>query len=215
MDSGFTDYAATLTQFTTMVLIRNGRNWFAYVERDPINKIDLWGLETVVMSQDIPLSQSVHLFIAQQDESTGAISTISLHPERGALAGLLTILVPGDRYTVSPTSTPDTPAELDAAQAFFVGDDLPRGFQYQCTPLTPVGLTQQEFDLAVRDAAGTYPFEDRPYEGWSGPNSNTYIDDIIEASGSRLPDIVGAQAQNWGEIDGVSGAAPYCRGTDH
>jgi RHS repeat-associated protein len=43
-DYGFRDYAASFARFTTMDPVRDGRNWFAYVEGDPINKIDLWGL---------------------------------------------------------------------------------------------------------------------------------------------------------------------------
>ncbi len=43
-DYGFRDYAASLARFTTMDPVRDGRNWFAYVEGDPVNKVDLWGL---------------------------------------------------------------------------------------------------------------------------------------------------------------------------
>jgi RHS repeat-associated protein len=42
---GYRDYAPEVAQFTTIDPIRDGRNWFAYVNNDPINWVDLWGLE--------------------------------------------------------------------------------------------------------------------------------------------------------------------------
>jgi RHS repeat-associated protein len=34
-------------RFTTVDPVRDGSNWFAYVNNDPVNWVDLWGLETV------------------------------------------------------------------------------------------------------------------------------------------------------------------------
>jgi len=41
---GFRDYKPTAARFTTVDPIRDGNNWFAYVNNDPVNYIDLWGL---------------------------------------------------------------------------------------------------------------------------------------------------------------------------
>jgi RHS repeat-associated protein len=46
---GYRDYKPQVARFTTADPIRNGNNWFAYVNNDPVNYIDLWGLETTVM----------------------------------------------------------------------------------------------------------------------------------------------------------------------
>jgi RHS repeat-associated protein len=43
-DYGYRDYSPTLARFTTVDPIRDGTNWFAYVNNDPVNYIDLWGL---------------------------------------------------------------------------------------------------------------------------------------------------------------------------
>ncbi len=41
---GFRDYNPRAGRFTTMDPIRWGQNWYAYVDNDPINSIDVWGL---------------------------------------------------------------------------------------------------------------------------------------------------------------------------
>jgi RHS repeat-associated protein len=43
-DYGYRDYKAELARFTTEDPIRDGSNWFAYANNDPVNYIDLWGL---------------------------------------------------------------------------------------------------------------------------------------------------------------------------
>jgi uncharacterized protein RhaS with RHS repeats len=41
---GFRDYQPAVARFTTVDPIRNGNNWFCYVNNDPVNYVDLWGL---------------------------------------------------------------------------------------------------------------------------------------------------------------------------
>ena len=40
---GFRDYKPFAVRFTTVDPIRDGNNWFAYVNNDPVNYVDLWG----------------------------------------------------------------------------------------------------------------------------------------------------------------------------
>ena len=42
---GYRDYQPQTSRFTTPDPIRDGNNWFAYCDNDPVNFIDLWGLE--------------------------------------------------------------------------------------------------------------------------------------------------------------------------
>jgi RHS repeat-associated protein len=44
---GYRDYAPMTARFTTVDPIRDGNNWFAYVNNDPVNWVDPWGLEPV------------------------------------------------------------------------------------------------------------------------------------------------------------------------
>ena len=42
---GYRDYKLQTARFTTVDPIRDGHNWFSYCNGDPVNFIDLWGLE--------------------------------------------------------------------------------------------------------------------------------------------------------------------------
>ena len=44
-DYGFRDYSPETARFTSVDPIRDGRNWFSYVVNDPVNYVDLWGLQ--------------------------------------------------------------------------------------------------------------------------------------------------------------------------
>jgi RHS repeat-associated protein len=43
-DYGYRDYMPAAARFTTEDPVRDGANWFAYVNNDPVNWIDPWGL---------------------------------------------------------------------------------------------------------------------------------------------------------------------------
>jgi RHS repeat-associated protein len=42
---GYRDYKPEAARFTTVDPVRDGANWFAYVNNDPVNWVDPWGLE--------------------------------------------------------------------------------------------------------------------------------------------------------------------------
>ncbi|MCR4939958.1 MAG: DUF6531 domain-containing protein [Treponemataceae bacterium] len=44
-DYGFRDYSPALARFTTKDPIRDGLNWYAYCNNDPVNFVDMWGLK--------------------------------------------------------------------------------------------------------------------------------------------------------------------------
>ena len=50
---GYRDYAPQFARFTTVDPIRDGANWFAYVNNDPVNFIDLLGLEQTKYQKEI------------------------------------------------------------------------------------------------------------------------------------------------------------------
>jgi RHS repeat-associated protein len=43
-DYGYRDYKAEVARFTSIDPIRDGSNWYAYVNNDPVNWVDPWGL---------------------------------------------------------------------------------------------------------------------------------------------------------------------------
>jgi len=42
---GYRDYSPQAARFTTVDPVRDGSNWYAYVNNDPVNYVDLWGLD--------------------------------------------------------------------------------------------------------------------------------------------------------------------------
>jgi RHS repeat-associated protein len=42
-DYGYRDYQPEAARFTTVDPVRDGSNWFAYVNNDPVNWVDPWG----------------------------------------------------------------------------------------------------------------------------------------------------------------------------
>jgi len=68
---GFRDYKPQAARFTTVDPIRDGNNWFLYVNNDPVNYIDIWGL------------QGVPLIIYNIDPTPGSNSIISTSGEVG------------------------------------------------------------------------------------------------------------------------------------
>jgi len=55
---GYRDYKPQAARFTTVDPIRDGNNWFAYVNNDPVNWMDLWGLDTVDAKQEIKVADT-------------------------------------------------------------------------------------------------------------------------------------------------------------
>jgi hypothetical protein len=47
-DYGYRDYMPAAARFTTEDPVRDGANWFAYVNNDPVNWIDPWGLNASI-----------------------------------------------------------------------------------------------------------------------------------------------------------------------
>jgi RHS repeat-associated protein len=48
---GYRDYQPEAARFTTVDPIRDGANWFTYVNNDPVNWVDLWGLRPLTQEE--------------------------------------------------------------------------------------------------------------------------------------------------------------------
>ncbi len=51
---GYRDYKPEAARFTTVDPIRDGSNWFVYVNSDPINYLDRWGLDKITINNSDP-----------------------------------------------------------------------------------------------------------------------------------------------------------------
>jgi RHS repeat-associated protein len=63
-DYGYRDYQPATARFTTVDPVRDGSNWFAYVNNDPVNWVDLWGLSASDRSNS-PTNSSEVQYTAQ------------------------------------------------------------------------------------------------------------------------------------------------------
>jgi RHS repeat-associated protein len=53
---GYRDYQPEAARFTTVDPIRDGTNWFVYVNNDPVNWVDLWGLNASDKNNSLPVN---------------------------------------------------------------------------------------------------------------------------------------------------------------
>jgi RHS repeat-associated protein len=103
---GYRDYKPEAARFTTIDPIRDGANWFTYVNNDPVNWVDPWGLDSALLTEKGAIFGAGHSAHAVQnyDESgtvtgwtiyevgiagKGALSSNPLDPSQALLAGSL------------------------------------------------------------------------------------------------------------------------------
>ena len=84
-DYGFRDYSPEIARFTTVDPIRDGRNWFCYVVNDPVNYVDLWGLECKSES-DVEKTREQNIF----DKVKSTFSKLPLHNNELKLLAITT-----------------------------------------------------------------------------------------------------------------------------
>jgi len=65
---GYRDYKPQAARFTTVDPIRDGNNWFAYVNNDPVNWMDLWGLGSFDVRSSIGTIHTPYRGYKKQDE---------------------------------------------------------------------------------------------------------------------------------------------------
>lgn len=52
---GYRDYVPQTARFSTVDPIRDGNNWFAYCNNEPVNYVDLWGLAEIIADNLVQL----------------------------------------------------------------------------------------------------------------------------------------------------------------
>ena len=108
-DYGFRDYAPTLARFTTVDPVRDGSNWYAYCNGDPVNFVDAWGLCTSDkgsgfshLSGEMPIKDYSQQFVwASVQIFGGVIETISGFVTEGVSAGVSTYAVIDGLYNIA------------------------------------------------------------------------------------------------------------------
>jgi RHS repeat-associated protein len=77
-DYGYRDYASATARFTTVDPIRDGSNWFAYVNNDPVNWVDPWGLSASEKSGNWPQIGQEQLSAVEKANQLGTRRHVAL-----------------------------------------------------------------------------------------------------------------------------------------
>ena len=107
---GYRDYSPQTVRFTTIDPIRDGSNWFAYVNNDPVNYVDLWGLRPTygATSRDIDEPSQEAKNMASQVELSTQIKSKGKYITTGVVEVVLgTVIIVGGSIaaaTLSPTT---------------------------------------------------------------------------------------------------------------
>ena len=107
---GYRDYSPQSVRFTTVDPIRDGANWFAYVNNDPVNYVDLWGLRPTygATSRDIDEPSQEAKNMASQVELSTQIKSKGKYITTGVVEVVLgTVIIVGGSIaaaTLSPTT---------------------------------------------------------------------------------------------------------------
>jgi hypothetical protein len=136
-----------------------------------------------------------HMFIAVK-KADGTITTRSLYPESQVKAAI-------DAATGGVQNSvihKDKANELEIARKYLsdekriesVSEKIKSWLEdskFEADIRIPDGMTEEQFDNKVLESADSYPVDSRPYNALDVPNSNTYVDDVIESSGGKVPDV--------------------------
>lgn len=143
-----------------------------------------------------------HLFLAMKKTDENII-TLGLYPKNLFNAGIIALKNSSKERTKAVIKTNKKEETLIAKEYFDGKKKLSFGGKLE----TEIILDKvDEYDTYINDIislAKKYSKKQLSY-GYNalfGPNSNTFIDDIIEETGKTLPDIPNAPQQNWGEYE--------------
>jgi RHS repeat-associated protein len=107
---GYRGYKAEAGRFTLEDPVKDGNNWYAYVNNDPVNWVDLWGLagkvfngssHTALVKPENPISKSdVFIPLLPGKEHNGNIGGVLTHD------GYIYIGHPGSQVTITDNNPP-------------------------------------------------------------------------------------------------------------
>jgi RHS repeat-associated protein len=170
-DYGYRDYQPATARFTTVDPVRDGSNWFAYVNNDPVNWVDLWGLETVIMI--IHADTWYEKFVGGSHVSV--YMTDPAYPERP------TLYDPSGSFP----GTRENPRPADSGLFWDATDDLVIEYKKyhesrdgNVTTYTIPSTPEQETSMIHRaDELGG--------DGWSGTQCADYTSEVLKELGIK------------------------------
>ena len=152
-DFGYRDYAASLARFTSVDPIRDGRNWFAYVGGDPVNRVDVWGLDSIYATFDRESETLSTVYFVENED--GVFTGTVIEREYQATNRVRT---PEDRNFV-PVPYGDTymfPDEFPTGR-FNLGNSQPKIDPYMGPIAVPTDASREYQSYEFDPVTQTYP----------------------------------------------------------
>jgi RHS repeat-associated protein len=116
-DYGFRDYAPSQGRFTSVDPIRDGANWYGYCDADPVNYVDLWGLDKNAIITYNRKAETITVEVWDDNKPNRPIRNKTYGPVTNIIVKTMVTYDPdGDRKTINsynyyPQTFPDTPPE--------------------------------------------------------------------------------------------------------
>jgi RHS repeat-associated protein len=170
---------------------------YHYAANNPLKYVDPDGRKVEIYSVPIGIAGiktgHKHLFIVVRNKNTGTFTSRGLYPKNYWKAAK-SIVTKGKSI---PVVHKDKKSELGEVKKLYAGKKSNTTLETVID--IPEGMTEEEFDQKTLEEADNYPVDKKPYDANEGPNSNTFVDDVVEGAGGTMPDIPGATQQNYGE----------------
>jgi RHS repeat-associated protein len=174
-------YAPSLQRFISEdpIGFSGGLNFYAYVENDPVNGVDPYGLKTYVCCRrllkkirilfwktSVPLANHCYILVTPGNDGPNASGT------NGAKYGLHDKTDSGRFHKPEPDYS----------------DDRVSDGKKDCTE-APGGIGKERKIASASNDPKNCKGCGSNYKVPNGPNSNTYVSDVLEAVGLKAPDI--------------------------
>jgi len=167
---------------------------YVYCADNPMKYVDPDGMKTQIFP--IPVLHKKHIFIRIKNDNLNINTTRGYYPLSRINAAFNLIRacpnVTGDIVILKT----DLQQELGEVLKNESGENSEATLKATIEP--PDGVSSDEFDQIVLDATENHRLGNYDYNVINGPNSNTVVDNVIESTGAKMPDIPDAQAQNYG-----------------
>ena len=166
---------------------------YVYTLGNPLKYVDPDGRETQIYS--VPVGPTYkHLFIVVKNDKTFTSKGFYPQSRVAATINMLTgsNIASGNKVILKT----DLPSELGEVKKLERGEASDASLEATIEP--PDGMTESEYDQHVLQTVNKMSDNKVDY-GVFGPNSNTMVDNAIETTGAKMPDIKGAKGQNYGE----------------
>ncbi|MDR2313903.1 MAG: RHS repeat-associated core domain-containing protein [Spirochaetaceae bacterium] len=154
---GYRDYEPATARFTTTDPVRDGNNWFAYVNKDPVNWVDPWGLDPT-KQEHYRRNDNNH-----PPESIPGYDVNDPFPTFRDHNGTQWYLVPEDKDDYHEQGKPYNGVEPEKNNKYMTGDGHQEGVYDQNGKLVTDPVNQ-----------GTYNFSD-PNTDWMGHFENDMV----------------------------------------